>query len=84
LYFQNKEETYHLCFHCYSLFCPETCPSTNGRHIDDCIPIFEHMKAHCVPNIGTIYTMFDDIKGFDRSATTTIPDDLQMSSMSRI
>ncbi|CAI0406374.1 unnamed protein product [Linum tenue] len=29
----------------------------DGGHIHDCIAIFEHMKSHCVPNIGTINTM---------------------------
>jgi pentatricopeptide repeat protein len=64
--------------------------SMDGGHIDNCISIFEHMKAHCVPNIGTINTMlkvysrsdlfseakelFEDIKGVDHSGTTIIPD----------
>ncbi|TKY55609.1 Pentatricopeptide repeat-containing protein [Spatholobus suberectus] len=31
--------------------------SLDGGHIDDCICIFEYMKAHCAPNIGAINTM---------------------------
>ncbi|XP_047161686.1 pentatricopeptide repeat-containing protein At5g67570, chloroplastic-like isoform X1 [Vigna umbellata] len=31
--------------------------SMDGGHIDDSIQIFEYMKDHCVPNIGTINTM---------------------------
>lgn len=31
--------------------------SMDGGHLDDCISIFEHMKDHCSPNIGTINTM---------------------------
>lgn len=31
--------------------------SMDGGHIDDCIHIFEYMKGHCAPNIGTINTM---------------------------
>lgn len=31
--------------------------SMDGGHIDDCIHIFEYMKDHCDPNIGTINTM---------------------------
>nr|XP_011466101.1 PREDICTED: pentatricopeptide repeat-containing protein At5g67570, chloroplastic [Fragaria vesca subsp. vesca] len=31
--------------------------SMEGGHIDDCVSIFEHMKNHCSPNIGTINTM---------------------------
>lgn len=31
--------------------------SMDGGHLDDCISIFEHMKDHCPPNIGTINTM---------------------------
>ncbi|KAH7511218.1 hypothetical protein FEM48_ZijujUnG0037000 [Ziziphus jujuba var. spinosa] len=33
--------------------------SMDGGHIDDCISIFEHMKNHCAPNIGTINTMLN-------------------------
>ncbi|CAK7339749.1 unnamed protein product [Dovyalis caffra] len=71
--------------------------SMDGGHIDDCISIFEHMKAHCVPNIGTINTMlkvysrsdlfseakelFEDIKGVDHSGTTIKPDEYTYSSM---
>ncbi|KAL9341284.1 hypothetical protein Peur_067503 [Populus x canadensis] len=71
--------------------------SMDGGHIDNCISIFEHMKAHCVPNIGTINTMlkvysrsdlfseakelFEDIKGVDHSGTTIIPDGYTYSSM---
>ncbi|CAM9003429.1 unnamed protein product [Rhodiola kirilowii] len=29
----------------------------NGGYIDDCISIFEHMQAHCAPNIGTVNIM---------------------------
>lgn len=29
----------------------------DGGHVDDCISIFEHMKYHCTPNIGTINAM---------------------------
>lgn len=38
--------------------------SMDGGHIADCISIFEHMKALCVPNIGTINTM---LKVYGRS-----------------
>ncbi|KAM3014598.1 hypothetical protein FF2_027279 [Malus domestica] len=38
--------------------------SMEGRHIDDCISIFEHMKTQCSPNIGTINAM---LKVFGRS-----------------
>ncbi|XP_040999766.1 pentatricopeptide repeat-containing protein At5g67570, chloroplastic [Juglans microcarpa x Juglans regia] len=38
--------------------------SMGGGHIADCISIFERMKAHCVPNIGTINTM---LKVYGRS-----------------
>ncbi|XP_062004814.1 pentatricopeptide repeat-containing protein At5g67570, chloroplastic isoform X1 [Rosa rugosa] len=38
--------------------------SMEGGHIDDCISIFEHMKNHCTPNIGTINTM---LKVFGRT-----------------
>ncbi|KAE9616047.1 hypothetical protein Lal_00017597 [Lupinus albus] len=38
--------------------------SLDGRHIDDCIHIFEYMKDHCAPNIGTINTM---LKVYGRS-----------------
>ncbi|KAK7263256.1 hypothetical protein RJT34_30843 [Clitoria ternatea] len=31
--------------------------SMDGGHIDDCIRIFECLKDHCAPNIGTINTM---------------------------
>ncbi|CAL0308851.1 unnamed protein product [Lupinus luteus] len=31
--------------------------SLDGGYIDDCIHIFEYMKDHCAPNIGTINTM---------------------------
>lgn len=31
--------------------------SMDGGHIDDCLCIFEYMKDHCAPNIGTINTM---------------------------
>ena len=31
--------------------------SMDGGHINDCICIFEYMKEHCVPNIGSINTM---------------------------
>ncbi|KAK7330949.1 hypothetical protein VNO77_25156 [Canavalia gladiata] len=31
--------------------------SMDGGHIDDCMCIFEYMKDHCAPNIGTINTM---------------------------
>lgn len=31
--------------------------SMDGGHIADCISIFEYMKSHCMPNIGTINTM---------------------------
>ncbi|XP_061949942.1 pentatricopeptide repeat-containing protein At5g67570, chloroplastic [Populus nigra] len=71
--------------------------SMDGGHIDNCISIFEHMKAHCVPNIGTINTMlkvysrsdlfseakelFEDIKGVDHSGPTIIPDGYTYSSM---
>lgn len=74
--------------------------SMDGGHIDNCISIFEHMKAHCVPNIGTINTMlkvysrsdlfseakelFEDIKGVDHSGTTIIPDGYTYSSMLQV
>lgn len=29
----------------------------DGGHVSDCFAIFEYMKAHCAPNIGTINTM---------------------------
>ncbi|XP_058081830.1 pentatricopeptide repeat-containing protein At5g67570, chloroplastic isoform X2 [Magnolia sinica] len=29
----------------------------DGGHVNDCISIFEHMKDHCTPNIGTINAM---------------------------
>ena len=29
----------------------------DGGHLDDCLSIFEHMKYHCSPNIGTINAM---------------------------
>lgn len=38
--------------------------SMDGGHFADCISIFEHMKAHCVPNIGTINSM---LKVYGRS-----------------
>lgn len=38
--------------------------SMEGRHIDDCISIFENMKTQCSPNIGTINAM---LKVFGRS-----------------
>ncbi|XP_024025463.1 pentatricopeptide repeat-containing protein At5g67570, chloroplastic [Morus notabilis] len=31
--------------------------SMQGGHISDCISIFEHMKTHCSPNIGTLNIM---------------------------
>ncbi|WJZ91842.1 hypothetical protein VitviT2T_010884 [Vitis vinifera] len=31
--------------------------SMDGGHLDDCLSIFEHMKYHCSPNIGTINAM---------------------------
>lgn len=31
--------------------------SMDGGHIDDCISIFQHMKDHCEPNIGTVNAM---------------------------
>ncbi|CAI8609384.1 unnamed protein product [Vicia faba] len=31
--------------------------SMNGGHIDDCVSIFEFMKDHCAPNVGTVNTM---------------------------
>ncbi|XP_010938990.1 pentatricopeptide repeat-containing protein At5g67570, chloroplastic isoform X2 [Elaeis guineensis] len=31
--------------------------SLDGGYINDCISIFEHMKDHCVPNIGTVNAM---------------------------
>ncbi|WCJ37795.1 Pentatricopeptide repeat-containing protein At5g67570 chloroplastic [Euphorbia peplus] len=31
--------------------------SLDGGYINDCISIFEYMKAYCVPNIGTINVM---------------------------
>ncbi|XP_042484900.1 pentatricopeptide repeat-containing protein At5g67570, chloroplastic-like [Macadamia integrifolia] len=31
--------------------------SMDGGHVNDCILIFEHMKEHCSPNIGTINAM---------------------------
>ncbi|KAJ6420307.1 hypothetical protein OIU84_030261 [Salix udensis] len=71
--------------------------SMDGGHIDNCISIFEHMKAHCVPNIGTINTMlkvysrsdlfteakelFENIKGVDHGGTTIIPDGYTYSAM---
>ncbi|KAM4128225.1 hypothetical protein ACJW30_02G150500 [Castanea mollissima] len=38
--------------------------SMDGGHIADCISIFEHMKDHCAPNIGTINSM---LKVYGRS-----------------
>lgn len=38
--------------------------SMEGGHIDECISLFEHMKNHCTPNIGTINTM---LKVFGRT-----------------
>lgn len=38
--------------------------SMDGGHIDGCICIFEYMKDHCAPNIGTINTM---LKVFGRN-----------------
>ncbi|KAJ6678841.1 hypothetical protein OIU85_009316 [Salix viminalis] len=71
--------------------------SMDGGHIDNCISIFEHMKAHCVPNIGTINTMlkvysrsdlfteakelFENITGVDHGGTTIIPDGYTYSAM---
>ncbi|TXG59931.1 hypothetical protein EZV62_014504 [Acer yangbiense] len=31
--------------------------SMDGGHVDECISIFQRMKDHCKPNIGTINTM---------------------------
>ncbi|KAJ0098072.1 hypothetical protein Patl1_28509 [Pistacia atlantica] len=31
--------------------------SLDGGYVDDCISIYEHMKEHCEPNIGTVNTM---------------------------
>lgn len=31
--------------------------SMDGGHIDECVSIFESMKQHCSPNIGTINVM---------------------------
>ncbi|GMJ03848.1 embryo defective 1408, DELAYED GREENING 1, EMBRYO DEFECTIVE 246, thermo sensitive leaf color 1 [Hibiscus trionum] len=31
--------------------------SLDGGYVDDCISIFEYMKDHCAPNIGTINAM---------------------------
>ncbi|OMO56462.1 hypothetical protein CCACVL1_26532 [Corchorus capsularis] len=31
--------------------------SLDGGHVNDCISIFEYMKDHCAPNIGTINAM---------------------------
>lgn len=31
--------------------------SMDGGHIDDCVSIFEYMKNHCAPNVGTVNTM---------------------------
>ncbi|GAB4846886.1 hypothetical protein Ancab_025894 [Ancistrocladus abbreviatus] len=33
--------------------------SMDGGHVNDCISIFEHMKCHCAPNIGTINVMLE-------------------------
>lgn len=38
--------------------------SMDGGHIADCISLFEHMKDHCAPNIGTINSM---LKVYGRS-----------------
>lgn len=38
--------------------------SMEGGHIDECTSLFEHMKNHCTPNIGTINTM---LKVFGRT-----------------
>ncbi|XP_054809240.1 pentatricopeptide repeat-containing protein At5g67570, chloroplastic [Prosopis cineraria] len=38
--------------------------SLDGGHVDDCICIFEHMREHCAPNIGTINAM---LKVYGRS-----------------
>ncbi|XP_010272797.1 PREDICTED: pentatricopeptide repeat-containing protein At5g67570, chloroplastic [Nelumbo nucifera] len=61
----------------------------DGGHVEDCISIFEHMKEHCAPNIGTINAMlkvyghsdmfskakelFEEAKG-TKSLFTTYPD----------
>ncbi|KAJ8765584.1 hypothetical protein K2173_014706 [Erythroxylum novogranatense] len=66
-------------------------------HIDDCKSIFEHMKSHCVPNIGTINIMlkvygqndlfskakelFEEIKGVKDVGTPLVPDVFTYSSM---
>lgn len=31
--------------------------SLDGGHVNDCISIFQYMKDHCAPNIGTINAM---------------------------
>lgn len=31
--------------------------SMHAGHIDDCMSIFEHMKSHCSPNVGTVNIM---------------------------
>lgn len=64
--------------------------SLDGGHIDDCIRIFEHMREHCAPNIGTINAMlkvygqndmfskakklFEEVKG-DKSDSYASPGD---------
>lgn len=39
--------------------------SLDGGYVDDCISIYEHMKEHCEPNIGTVNTMLKVYGGND-------------------
>ncbi|KAF5749679.1 hypothetical protein HS088_TW03G00004 [Tripterygium wilfordii] len=71
--------------------------SMDGGYVDHCISIFEHMKDHCAPNIGTINAMlkvygrndmfseakalFEEIKCASDGANTLIPDDCTYTQM---
>ncbi|KAJ4823319.1 hypothetical protein Tsubulata_001476 [Turnera subulata] len=71
--------------------------SLDGGYVNHCISIFEHMKALCSPNIGTINTMlriygkndlfseakelFEEIKKADGGSTSLVPDKYTYCSM---
>ncbi|KDP32082.1 hypothetical protein JCGZ_12543 [Jatropha curcas] len=71
--------------------------SLDGGYLNDCISIFEYMKAHCIPNIGTINIMlkvygqndlfseakelFEEMKGAIGAFTSIVPDEYTYSSM---
>lgn len=71
--------------------------SIDGGHVDDCISIFEHMKSHCIPNIGTINTMlkvysrndmfseakqlFEEVSGANGGDMNVTPDAYTYSAM---